>query len=333
MPDLPDLLNPERIATELLLLRRQRSLHGLDLATVEIPLLTQLTHLDSVDPATARIQLFEELTRAADALPEPQSTIVLIAYGITDPSPLLKDRLAHAGKVVDRDARTVRRWLTAAESMLAQSLIDRFTREDGHDGAPRGWFITEYETRLELRASPVFISRRTVRVTAPRLRILVESIAVPRVPDAEPEFTGIAGGRVIDVTRTSASVYQVSYELDRDLAAGESYELVSSVRMGSLARMRAMSVMVPVRPCRRYISEVAFGNPPAAGRVWRLNGVPLTVLDDRPTRGDVNVTPAMVVRENFEHLRPGLAYGVRWEWTESLVDSVGDFEASDFPRL
>ena len=228
----PDLLDPAQVAKELLIVRRQRSLHALDLDSVDIPLLTRLTQLDAVDPATARIHLFEELARVADLLPEPHRTLVLIAYGITDPAPLLKDRLAHAGEVVDRDARTVRRWLTAAEQLLAEGLIDRFTSDDTDGFAPRGWFIVEYETRLLLNERPFFHHRRVVRITAPRLRTLTESVSIPRVPEAEPEFAARSGGRLVEVRRTSSSVYQVSYELDEELRAGDEYELVSVHRMG-----------------------------------------------------------------------------------------------------
>jgi hypothetical protein len=103
--------------------------------------------------------------------------------------------------------------------------------------------------------------------------------------------------------------------------AGQEHEMVTRMHAPSVSAIRPMSVMMPVRPCRRYSTEVSFGDPPMGARVWALRGLPPTALEDPAPEGAAEVAPGMVVREEFEYLVPGLAYGLRWSWADGIADS------------
>jgi hypothetical protein len=191
------------VVAELHSLRRARLLHAAPIDPSDIPGLWTLLHLDQIEPADRRTHLFEELALEAERLPGELSTIFLVSYGITYPAPFLNDRLTHAGKLIDRDPRTVRRRLAQAEQLLVRGLVESYEGHASPPGAPRGWFYTEFDTRVELRADPVFTTHRTLRATAPRLRTVTETVSFPGA-DGVPSFTGLQGARLVNVQRTTS---------------------------------------------------------------------------------------------------------------------------------
>ena len=78
-----------------------------------------------------------------------------------------------------------------------------------------------------------------------------------------------------------------------------------------------MSVMLPERVCRVFSTEVNFGSPSMAKRVWRLDGVSAPTAElDTPSGVILDPHTNPVLTATYDDMVPGRVYGLRWEWSD-----------------
>ena len=122
-------------------------------------------------------------------------------------------------------------------------------------------------------------------MVSPYLTHITERISFPGAsPDADPAFRAWGDAELVSVERPYQVTWQVSLRLKRTFLAGESATYSFQSQAPSRRLLHPMSVMLPERVCRVFSTEVNFGSPSVATRVWRLDGVPAPVAElDTPS--------------------------------------------------
>lgn len=264
-------------------------------------------------PAQARDRVVAALKAAAATLPHDLQVVFLHACALSSGHPTLGERLREAGEAIQRDERTVRRRLAQANESVATYL------QRGAGGAgDEGWFLETMETTLDLRGErPISTTYRTLCPTKQGVTVLRERFSIPHRPGdpLAPEVRVVRGGELSWLRQESPSVWALEATLDHALAVGELHEVGIEVELPDRSVLRPYSVAVPMSPIRTFTTTVLFGDPPAASRVWRVEGLLPAGLDDGVAPDDA-VDPHLQpeIREEFTGMRLGLAYGLCWLW-------------------
>lgn len=315
----------EILAEEIAGLHRGRGVRRAGLASSTGPQLRAAALIDVLTPdAEAGAALVATLSAASEHLPEDLQTVFLLACAITTDEPFLQGRLAIAAKRIDRDRRTVRRRLTTANLLVAERLsaLSHTAPPTSEVDGDTGWFVESLDSVLDLTAGPpVFIGKKTIRSMVSQLSTVTEMVGIPRSGRHEgtPEFEVLSGGTLGAVDRISQSVWRYDIALDQVLDHGGTASYEVRITLPSLQFIRPYAVLVPLRPCRSFRTEVRFGTPSPASHVWRLDGLPPAAVEDDAPVDDSHEELAAgrdVVVAQFDSLAPGRVYGLRWRWAD-----------------
>lgn len=303
-------MDERSVAAELARLQRNRGLQSGDLSGRVGPGLAQLTGFNA-SRVDARASLTRQLMLASASLP-PDLKLVFARACATRPDdrPGLTERLDTVAKYIDRSREVARRRLDDANLLVAGRLLQG-------RGDDRGWFIDALSVQVDFTdPSPVYKASHTVVVTAPTVSTLTEKISLPgNGRDVGLEFLVSGQAQLGSIRRIHPQTWEVTMTLDRTFSCGEAIEYETAVRLPDRRDAPPMSVMVPMRDCGMFATRVKLAG--LATAVWVLDGVtPPTVSDERPTGSliDPGVEPEPAVE--FRNLTPGMAYGLRWTWSE-----------------
>ena len=311
----------EQLVGELEALQRRRGLQSPDWAELVGPTIGQALALDQhEDGGRRREALVAGLLGHADSLPGDMQLAFISACAIPKRSlPLLGERLQYAGDRmrIPVSPRTVRRRLELANRRVAETLADDLARRGA--GPSTDWVLTTLDATTDLTTSrPVFRSTHTLRVVAPLLSEVTERISFPgAAPDADPQFKAEGDCALVRVDRPFQTTWALTMRLVRPFTCGEVVSYSLAVRAPSRRLVHPMSVMLPERECRRFSTQVDFGNPSVASRVWRLDGAPAPVAELDSTSGELlDPHGTRVLSASFDGMVRGRVYGLRWEWAD-----------------
>ncbi|HEX8511072.1 MAG TPA: hypothetical protein VF635_16445, partial [Propionibacteriaceae bacterium] len=186
---------------------------------------------------------------------------------------------------------------------------------------PREWVLTSLHAVTDLTESrPTFRSTHTLRVVSPYLTEITERISFPGAePGADPGFKVSGDCALVRVERSFQVSWTITMRLSRNFACGELITYSLSVRAPSRRLVHPMSVILPERECRSFTTEVNFGRPSVAARVWRLDGVPAPAAElEQPTGVLLDPHREPVLRATYYDMVRGRVYGLRWQWADGI---------------
>ncbi|GAA3888676.1 hypothetical protein GCM10022243_61980 [Saccharothrix violaceirubra] len=254
---------------------------------------------DDDEPRVIRRKVSDRLVELAGMLPADLRAATLAAFAIDQEArfPLYQDRVHWTAVRMDRDPRTIRRRVDEAINHLAELATEPPERPVvGSDG----WRTTELHAVLVLdRSRPEVIERHRIVAERDGLRELALVSPFPAVRSA-PDMHVLYGGTLVDRAGPVLA-------MPAPLAAGECHDFSIRFRPKALGVGQPGLVYVPRQPCDLLELRGRFG-PHAPSHVWTVRGT------DRDRSGDRHpVDGAGEFRMRFRLLKPGLAYGVRWQ--------------------
>ncbi|MBR7839804.1 hypothetical protein KDL01_41580, partial [Actinospica durhamensis] len=188
------------------------------------------------------------------------------------------------------------------------------------EASDSGWYNESVDVllRLDQDAAEV-IERRVVVCTAERLTELASSVSLPRaLTDTSAEHglhvELLYGGALIWQDHPSESHFRAAIELPAPLVAGDRHEYGLRLRTPPGQPMAPHFVHIPMHRTERCTLRIRFAADATPTRVWRLDAVPTSVVND-PWRGAALLEPDQFgeLSAEFAHLRIGLAYGLSWQ--------------------
>ena len=271
---------------------------------------------DSTSDDDARSALVQLIRDHSSTFPRDLRYLFLVATGILVDHPFLEERLAVAEQALDRSSRVLRRRLRTAEQLLADSLTQTYSRGTGPYES-QGWQWEEHRFHLVLRTDAQLTLTRSLRALADHQLYIHESFVIPgRLADGmELSFEAVTGLTVLDVDHSSPNNWGVTLELPQTLKRGQCLETELRVTVPDSRALNPFMVIAPLRPSRRAVVSVDFGNPPVARQSWIIDAAIPSDVASHGLRGRI-LDPASspVVTGEFVAPRVGLAYGVGWDW-------------------
>jgi len=309
----------EELARELSALQARRGLQHPGRADATGPTLTRALTLEQFAPGEQRRRgLVTALLKHAEGLPPDLRMVFLAACSIrTQDRPTLTERIERAAATLQVTPRTGWARLADANQRVAESVAAALSSSSG-EPQPE-WLLTSLHAVTDLRnPRPTIRSTHTIRVVSPVLTHIVERISFPGAPpDADPLFRAWGDCELIAVERQSQVTWQVSLRLKRPVACGDSATYSFQTQPPSRRLLHPMSVMLPERVCRVFSTEVNFGSPSVANRVWRLDGVSAPTAElDTPSGVILDPHTNPVLKATYDDMVPGRVYGLRWEWSD-----------------
>lgn len=272
-------------------------------------------------PATGeqlRENLITLLRKATVALAPDRRPLYQAALDASDLGGLLYDRLDRLAKRMDRNVRTLQRYLNECDHLIAGRLVqDEQLRQAEKQVMRRGWLLDQFSSRLRLDLpQPEYWTTRTIQVTAPELTVVTDVFSMPDPePDQVLEVEAAEGCTLNAVERISSSMWRVFLDLPRPLTRGETWDLSFVVRVSSPRQVPPYVVIAPARPCAAFRIRVDVGDSGAVDFV-KLEGVPLPMLEDPTPVGVPLPISDGAVAYAVTNLQSGLAYGVHWRWSD-----------------
>lgn len=307
-------MDAEQLQRELQGLQRGRGVARPHVRTWAGPLLRELLQdTPDKDEETLRTELASRLVDAAMALPTDLRYLFLVAAGIESDEPLLTQRLSGAGHVLDRDARTLSRYLRKAEALLASLLI----QSDGEQDQPYdsgAWTTTRLSLDIDLtRPQPLASLTQVVRSLRSDQTEFRHTVAVAEAPPpgSHPRVAARSGCRLERLEALSERSWVAVFAVP-PIARGRSLQVQFDVQFPNRGSLLPFAAFAPIRPCASFDVRVALGDPPPTTDVWRVDAVPPPLVTDRPRDTQPLTLDAGVGSASFTALRPGFAYGIAW---------------------
>ena len=272
-------------------------------------------------PATGedlRTNLIAQLRKATTVLTKDQVILYQAALGATDLEGLLTDRLARMEKHFGRDYRTLQRWLSDCDELVAARLLhDEQMRQAEDQVMRRGWTLIQFSSHLLLNLPrPEYRATRTIQVTSSELTVVSDVFSMPEPgPGQLLEVEAGRGCTLREVEQLSSSMWRAHLELPRPLHKGETWELSNTVRVSSPRQVPPYVVLAPARPCAAFRVRVDVGDSGATDFA-KLDGVPLPMVQDPLLSGTPLELRDGTVTYTQTDLQTGLAYGLRWRWAD-----------------
>lgn len=303
---------PEDVREELAALQRGRGLGRPDLASALGPRLTSAFEVrPGEDPRTLAARLAAGLRPIIDGLPWDLRVSFIAALGATDAHPFLKDRLQHAASTLDRDVRTVRRRLRAANEAVAASLVA--SSRPGDESLR--WYVESAHVIHDLTtAEPSVIAHRTIRATADEVATITMRFGLSHLDEAsELRVSATGDAELSSLERLSTRVWSVTLRLQQPLSIGAAARFGLTVTSPRPDVLSPYNVMIPVRLCRSFRATARFAPPSLPLTAWRIDGeLPAIVYDGVPLGEPYELDGATEIDATFTQLRPGLASGIGW---------------------
>lgn len=320
------LVDGRTLADELSHLRKGPAMRHPRLLTRLGPQTRQAFGISTQDNVALARQKVERRVRALlTNQPDDMRTTILVALALSSE--------AHHARLIDRqrwlatrnyyDVRTARRRIDAAFAYLVDALVEADQRATSSHPGDDGWTVQRFSATLRLdTGAPQLRERRTILITADELDAITCKLSVPSAgtgrPPAEVSARAEAGGTITQSTRVSASHFEFRLSLPQPLRRGDTHEYTVVFSLPDGYVMRPHYLYNPLLPCDEYEVTVQFDPRARPTRLWRLGGVPMRMVDDDCIGGDhLELPEDGRLQLTFSELRPGFAYGVKWQPPES----------------
>lgn len=233
----------------------------------------------------------------------------------------LRDRVgrALAGEVLTPSTLD---WFIDAFRMDDVDAARLWTLRYGEDPPPPdsddSWYVRSLHTSLRLdERPPTAIERRIIVATRDDLREITTSISVPRArgdqrADHRLLVEALSGGTIEAREHPHTSHFRHVLALPAPIDMGQTHEFVLRRTVPEGQPMAPHYVTVPHRRIDYFELRVRFGTHRPPPTVWRLGGVPTSVIyDDEPT-ADLVPCEDGEAYTYFRGLVQGFGYGLRW---------------------
>lgn len=317
------------LITELKALRKGRGIDDGDLRHRAGPTLCLVLDVDDdASAADIRAAARDWLTESAARLPADLALAVLAAFGLHQDARhrFYKDRMAWLAGKLGRDGRTAQRRVDEACTQLAgfAAAAARHRRAGAPPSENTPWHTQRLSTTVVLDGvCPEIIERRRIvshRDGLATIDLAVTITAPPSAPlgtAADSTDLGVDllwGGTLIRTVMESSRRIGFALELPEPLAEAQQAEFALRFRILDSKVFRPHYVCVPRYRCDRFDLRVRFDRERPPLGVWRLNSAFQNDVDDPVEVGDaVPLDRAAEVHVRFDDLKPGFAYGARWE--------------------
>lgn len=181
-----------------------------------------------------------------------------------------------------------------------------------------GWYVESLHSSLLLDEFPPHaLERRVIVATRDGLHEITTSISVPRAPgdnqaDHRLLVEALSGGTIEAREHPHPSYFRQVLALPAPIDAGQAHEFVLRRAVPEGQPMAPHYVTVPHRRIDYFELRVRFGTHRPPPSVWRLSGVPTSVIyDDEPT-ADLVPCEDGEAYTYFRGLVQGFGYGLRW---------------------
>ncbi|HEX5405680.1 MAG TPA: hypothetical protein VFX16_25675, partial [Pseudonocardiaceae bacterium] len=202
-------------------------------------------------------------------------------------------------------------------------------RGDAVRPADSPWHTQRLNTTVVLDgASPEIVERRRIVSHQDGLTLVDLAVTVSAADGSVAESTDLGvdvlwGGTLVRTLMESSHGIGIALELAEPLAQAQHAEFAVRYRILDDKPIRPHHVCVPRYRCDRFDLRVRFGRDQPPRAVWRLTGAFQNDIDDPAEVGEiVAVDGAGEVHVRFDDLKPGFAYGARWEHS-GLSDIAG----------
>ncbi|HXS66548.1 MAG TPA: helix-turn-helix transcriptional regulator [Streptosporangiaceae bacterium] len=189
-----------------------------------------------------------------------------------------------------------------------------------------GWYIESFKALLRLDVDPVeAIEQRVIVATRDGVDELATTICVPRHQDDEGashqlDAELLHGGSLVLREQPYETFFRNVIALPNPLRAGERHEYAMRLRLPPGQPMAAHYVHVPFRRSDSFELRVRFSGVRLPLAVWRVSGVPNTVIyERRPPTETISPDIFGEVHVAFQEMRVGFGYGICW-----LDDQISD---------
>lgn len=334
-------ITQQAIAAELKALRKGRGLRG-DVAERVGPLLSELATGRTPGPergpaagagsgAEVRRALAGKLVLLAELLPDDLGLAILAALALHDATRNMQTyerRREWLAEQIRRVPRTAERRINRAQDQFAQEIAAELKAQRGRpphfDDADK-WYVEHFTALLKLDGQhPEAIEHRRIRSKVDGLTELTIALDIP-VDAGEPRLPlrleAISGGELDIIEDTARTRTRYVIRLPRPLAAGETHEYATRVRVLDDDRpMRDYYVLRPERRCDHFELRVRFAPGRLPAWVRRVADEDVysyyTYSDVPPADQRVGVDLYGEAAQAFSCLRAHYGYGLQWGWPE-----------------
>jgi hypothetical protein len=181
-----------------------------------------------------------------------------------------------------------------------------------------GWYLKSLVTDLYMDdGRPRAVERRVIVATRDGVGEITTSVSVPRVRDDSGRehslaVEAVSGGVITSREHPHQSHFRQVLQLPSPLRRGELHEYVLQRTLPADQPMAPHYVLVPHRRSDHFGLTVSFDHQRPPAMVWRLSGVPTSVIYDREPTADLVTGVAGTYRASFRAMTQGLAYGLCW---------------------
>jgi hypothetical protein len=300
-------------------LRRGRGIFATDIEQRTGRILRETCAIQATDTERQiREKLIQAITSLTTMLPDDLQLAALTAFGMEESTSgeFLDQRLKWLAEALGRDPRTARRRVDLAFRRMAEELIEKkrspaddYSAEQWHTESVRGIF------RLDLEFPVLTEIRQIVSSVNGLNEIQLPATAPRRTPSQKDHVRAdfVYGGRILEHRQASPSHMILTVQLAKTLHIGERYEYCIQYTVLSPELMHPYYFLTPLRKTSRFSARVKFAPDRLPRNVWAVHGIPPRAAEEINSE-DVPVTIDRIgeVSAEFELLRQGLTYGLRW---------------------
>jgi hypothetical protein len=313
------------LVRELKTLRKGRGLFVRQIGERVGPALRRVCAVAEGDgPNDIRTKVAERLKSLASALPEDLGLAVMAAFAIHQDArrPLYQERVRWLADKIGRDERTARRRIDEGIDRLAELATGAATDREVISTRMPSWHTEELHVTVVLDQDPPewFERRRVVadHDDVPELDLAFTATAPSDQPRHDVQrrldVDVLYGGTLVRRRKESTDRFGFALALPRKLERGEKHEFALRLRVPEDQVVAPHFVSVPRHRCDVFHLRVRFGLDRRPQRIWRIDAAFQRDIDDPASRGEaIPLDSAGEIHVTFHDLRPGMAYGARWE--------------------
>lgn len=265
------------------------------------------------DDELVRRTVLEAWRNGADRMARDLAEAFLVVSGVSYGEPRVTKRISHAAQRRGVSDGTIRNLYSKAVQQLAGWLS---SRTGDFDPALTGWYPIDFTYIADFTsAQPTFTAHRKIRVTAPRLAEVSDTIAFMGAIQGAPDYRCLLGAQVQAVEQPYENHWRYRLKLPSPLTAGDTWDFSVSARAPDRDSFEPIVGFLPQRSTPRARMEVWFDQEDVDVPVWLLAGVPtFAITDPNPRPPLLRPDSHGKVVHRFRDLQPGFAYAIRWQW-------------------
>lgn len=316
----------DRLRSELRGLRKGRGVRSPRIADgigTDLRVLCGITEADAT--ATVRRKLITQLESLVNGLPPDLGHVARVALALdVDSKANFSERVRQVANDLGQSERTALRRVDEAMALMAEAASSRLSGRSNGRSFGDDWYIEKIRTLLHFKANEVEVfEERTIVATDDSVGRIPVAFSIPGTSSGSRYSPPLGleilyGGQIHNVEHVSSSHYQFAIELPRTLERNEEHSYGLRYRVSLDARVANHYVVQPFQPCNAVMLTIRFDPNHLPRAVTQVDGVPIRVLDESGPFGETLMPDRLgEVSLSIRHLRPGLAYGVRWSWDDS----------------